>query len=51
MKIAKYRVTLRDSTVMDIEPRPKHPGLIPLYQRAQFTARGADAHCTAFCPQ
>ena len=44
MKIAKYRFTLRGSTVMDIEPRPKHPGLIPLYQRAQFTAPKAQMH-------
>jgi hypothetical protein len=39
-----YRATRRGSTVIDIEPRPKHPGLIPLYQRAQFWAPRTPMH-------
>jgi hypothetical protein len=40
----RYRVTFRGSTVIDIEPRPKDPGLIPLYQRSQFKAEKAPMH-------
>src|SRR5207248_1642187 len=32
----RYQITFRGSTVMDIAPRPKDSGLIPLYQRSQY---------------
>jgi hypothetical protein len=37
----RYQVSFRGSTVMDIEPRPKDPGLIPLYQRSHYKAEKA----------
>lgn len=40
----RYQVTLRGSTVIDIEPRPKNPGLIPLYQRSHYNAAKAPMH-------
>jgi hypothetical protein len=38
----RYKVTLRGSTVMDIEPRPPEDiGMIPLYQRRHYQAEKA----------
>jgi len=37
----RYQVTLRGSTVVDVDPRPKEPGLISLYQRSQYKAEKA----------
>jgi hypothetical protein len=37
----RLNVSFRGSTVLDIEPRPKDPGLIPLYQRTHYKAHKA----------
>lgn len=42
----RYQVSFRGSTVMDIEPRPKDSGLIPLYQRSQYKAVRAPMRTT-----
>jgi hypothetical protein len=42
----QYQFVLRGSTVIDIEPRPKDPDLITLYQRAQYRAKDAPIRTT-----
>ena len=40
----RYQVTLRGSTVLDIDPRVQGPDQFPLYQRSQYWAERAPMH-------